>query len=50
MYHILAQMQQLVQVGVSMETAPALRIVSVIMAGKETLATLVIETAIYLTN
>ena len=39
-------MQQFVQVGVSMESAPTLRIASVMAAGKETPATPVIETAI----
>ena len=42
-------MQQFVQVDVSMEGAPALKIVSVMTAGKETHATSVIETTCYLT-
>ena len=45
-----SQMQQFVHVSVSLETAPAQKIVSVIMSGKETLATLVIETTSYLTK
>ena len=42
-------MQQFVQVGVSMEPAPGLEIVSVMTAGKEAPAKLVIETTSFLT-
>ena len=43
-------MQQFVQVGVSMETASGLDIVTVMMVGKEAPAKLVIETTSFLTN
>ena len=43
-------MQQFVQVDVSMEGAPIQKIVSVITAGKEPLATPVIEATCNLTN